>query len=183
MPLPFAFPIGLILGMTLAWTARAELSRSEVPLIMTRAFLVAVGFGAIVYAPIVGYFLMRHADWAYLYLVRSSRIPSAVDLALVLVAAAQPALGLVLAAPWAIAKRGSLLLKVGIASGALVLVLSIVLSKRLAVSASYAQYHAKFGVLPVSRTYLGRGVLLSWTCLLAAFAWILRALRPNREGT
>src|SRR5262245_26570628 len=106
MPLPFAVPIGLLLGMSLAWLARVELARSEVPLVLARPFLVAVGLGAIVYAPVVAYFVARHGDWAYLYLVRFSRIPSAVDLALIILAAAQLPLGFAVATPWAIAKRG-----------------------------------------------------------------------------
>ena len=94
MPLPFAIPIGLLLGMSLAWLARGELARSEAPLVLARPFLVAVGFGAIVYAPVVAYFLVSHGDWSYLYLVRHAELPSALDLTLVLLAASQLPLGL-----------------------------------------------------------------------------------------
>src|SRR4029079_2246141 len=107
MPLPFAFPLGLVLGMTLAWLARAELARSEVPLVLARPFLIALGLGALVFAPVVGYFAAWHGDWAYLYLVRWSRVPSALDLLLVIVAALQVPLGFAIVAPWAIAKRGT----------------------------------------------------------------------------
>src|SRR5262249_34775178 len=99
MPLPLALPIGLLIGMSLAWLARVELARSEVPLVLARPFLVAAGLGAIVYAPVVAYFVTLHGDWAYLYLVRFTRIPSAVDLALVVVAGAQVPLGFALASP------------------------------------------------------------------------------------
>src|SRR3954470_14233356 len=112
MPVPFALPLGLLLGMTLAWLARAELARSEVPLLLARPFLIAVGLGALVYAPVVGYFAAWHGDWAYLYLVSSLRVPSAVDLLLVLVAAAAVPLGFAIATPWAIAKRGTRLFQV-----------------------------------------------------------------------
>jgi hypothetical protein len=183
MPLPFALPIGLILGMSLAWLARVELARSEVPLVLARPFLVAVGFGAIVYAPVVAYFLVRHGDWAYLYLVRQGEIPSAVDLALVLVAALQLPLGFAVAAPWAIAKRGPALLKVGAAAGAVLLALCVLGARRLSVSASYAQYHAAFGVAPLGKSPLGRGVLLSWVVLLAGYAWSARVLRAPRADT
>lgn len=179
MPLPFALPVGLILGMSLAWLARAELARSEVPLVLARPFLVAAGFGAIVYAPVVAYFVAMHGDWAYLYLVRFARVPSAVDLALVLLAAAQVPLGFALATPWAIAKRGPALLEVGAALALIVVVLSVVLSRRLGTSASFAQYHGGFGVMPIAKTPLGRGVLLSWVSLLAAYAWSARALRSR----
>src|SRR5258705_10681645 len=97
MPLPLALPFALACGLTLAWVARAELARSEVPLVLARPFLVALGLGAIVFAPVVGYFVALHGDWAYLYLVRSGRVPSAVDLLLVVVAALQVPLGFAIA--------------------------------------------------------------------------------------
>lgn len=177
MPLPFAFPVGLLLGLGLAWLARTELARSEVPLILARPFLVAVGLGLLVYAPIVGYFLALHGDWAWLYLVRTSRVPSAVGLALVLVAAACVPGGFAAAVPLASAKRGGLLLKIGAGIAGLVVVAAVVLARRLAVSASFTQYHAGFGVLPASQTSLGRGILLAWLVLVLGGAWSAAVLR------
>ncbi|MBX3219673.1 MAG: hypothetical protein KF795_04070 [Labilithrix sp.] len=182
MPLPLALLIGLLVGMSLAWLARVELARSEVPLVLARPFLVAAGLGAVVHLPVVAYFVAMHGDWAYLYLVRFSRIPSAVDLALVLVTAAQVPLGFALATPWAIAKRGSALLKLGAVLGALLLIACVVASRRLAVSASYAQYHGGFGVAPLANTPLGRGVLLSWVALLAGYGWSAHVLRAPRAS-
>ncbi len=179
MPLPLALPIGLLIGMSLAWLARVELARSEVPLVLARPFLVAAALGAIVHAPVVGYFVAMHGDWSYLYLIRFSRIPSAVDLTLVVVAAAQVPLGFALASPWAMAKRGPALLKIGVAIGALLLAGCIIASRRLAVSASYAQFHAGFAVMPLGKTPLGRAVLLSWAALLAGYAWSAHVLRPR----
>ena len=180
MPLPLALPISLLIGMSLAWLARVELARSEVPLVLTRPFLVAAGLGAIVHAPVLAYFVTMHGDWTYLYLVRFSRIPSAVDLALVCLAAVQVPLGFALASPWAIAKRGPALLKAGAVVGALLVVACIVAARRLSVSASYAQYHAGFGVVPLGQSPLGRGVLLSWVALLAGYGWSAHVLRAPR---
>lgn len=180
MPLPLALPIGFLLGMSLAWLARAELLHSELPLVIARPFLVALGLGALVFGPVVAYFVAMHGDWAYLYLVRVGRIPSAVDLLLVLVAAAQVPLGFAVASPWARAKRGSVLLKLALVIGAVLVLASALASRRLGVSASYAQFHGGFGVAPLAKTSLGRGVLLSWLTLLAAYAWSLRALRTPR---
>lgn len=180
MPLPLALPIGLLIGMSLAWLARVELARSEVPLVLARPFLVAAALGSIVYAPVVAYFVAMHGDWAYLYLVRVSRIPSAIDLALVLLAAAQVPLGFALASPWAMAKRGPALLKVGVVIGALLFAGCIVGARRLAVSASYAQFHGGFAVMPLGKTPLGRAVLLSWVALLAGYGWTVHVLRAPR---
>src|ERR1700743_2707606 len=107
MPLPLAFPIGCLLGLGLAWMARVELARSEVPLVLTRPFLVALGFALIVFAPVVGYAVALHGDWSYLYLVRFARIPSAVDLGMVLLSAATIPAGFTVGAPWGLAEPHS----------------------------------------------------------------------------
>ena len=181
MPLPFAFPLGLILGMTLAWVARAELARSEVPLVLARPFLIALGLGAIVFGPVVGYFAALHGDWTYLYLVRWSRVPSALDLFLVVLAALQVPLGFAIATPWAIAKRGTRLLQVNAGIAAALVIACAVFARRLAVSASFAQYHGGFGGVPIGRSPLGRGMLLSWIALALAYAWSVQALRSPRH--
>ncbi len=181
MPLPLAIPVGLLLGMTLAWLARAELARSEVPLLLARPFLIALGLGGVVFAPVVGYFAAWHGDWAYLYLVRWSRVPSAVDLCLVLVAALQVPMGFAIATPWAIAKRGTRLSRVMAIIGGLLVIGCAVSARRLSVSASFAQYHGGFGGLPVGRSPLGRGILLSWVALAIASAWSVHALRSSRQ--
>lgn len=179
MPLPLALPIGWLIGMSLAWLARVELSRSEVPLVLARPFLAALGLAFLVYAPVVAYFVAMHGDWALFYLVRFTQVPSAVDLTLVIIAAAQIPLAFAVAAPWAIARRGAALLKLGGGLGLLVVVIAVIFSRRLSVSASYAQFHAGFGIVPLGKTSLGRGVLLSWTMLLGAYGWSAHTLRPR----
>lgn len=183
MPLPLAVPFGLLIGMSLAWLARLELARSEVPLVLTRPFLLAVALGALVHGPVIAYFVAMHGDWAYLYLVRFSRIPSALDLTLIVAAAATVPLGFALASPWAMAKRGSALLKVSAATLAVLLIACVLSARRLGVSASYAQYHAGFGVVPLGKTPLGRGVLLSWLTLLAGYGWSVHVLRSSSSST
>ncbi len=179
MPLPLALPFGLLVGMSLAWLARVELARSEVPLVLARPFLVALALGVLVHGPVLAYFVVLHGDWTYLYLVRWSRVPSAVDLALVMLAAAQVPIGFAIASRWAIAKRGSALVTTSAILAAVLLVACAVAARRLGVSASYAQYHAGFGVTPLGRSPLGRGVLLSWLALLAGYGWSVRVLRAR----
>ncbi|MBX3227621.1 MAG: hypothetical protein KIT84_14800 [Labilithrix sp.] len=176
MPLPLAPVVGLLLGLGLAWLARVELARSEVPLVLARPFLVALGFGLVVFGPVVGYAVALHGDWSYLYLIRFTRIPSAIDLVLVVLAAATVPIGFALGAPWALAKRGSALLKLGAVLVVLLAGGTLLAAKRLAVSASFAQYHGAFGGAPIAQTPLGRGVLLSWLALLAGYGWAARVL-------
>lgn len=182
MPLPLALPFGLLVGISLAWLSRLELARSEVPLVLARPFLVALALGALVHAPVLAYFVVLHGDWAYLYLASAARIPSAVDLVLVVLAAAQVPLGFALASPWAIAKRGTALLRTSAALGAFLVLAALLARHRVAISASYEQFHGGFGVAPLGKTPLGRGVLLSWVALLSGHAWSVRALRAPRTG-
>jgi len=99
----------------------------------------------------------------------------------VLLAALQIPLGFAIAAPWAIARRGLRLFQVLGAIGALIVVAGGIFARRLAVSATFAQYHGNFGGLPLGRSPLGRGILLSWIAVGLAYAWSARALRASRE--
>jgi hypothetical protein len=177
MPLPLAIPAFLLVGMSLAWIGRSELARSEVPLVLARPFLVALGLGGLVFGPVEGYLAALHGDWAYLYLVPWNRIPSAVDLLVVVVAAAQVPLGFAIASPWAVAKRGASLFNVCAALGLVLLVVCAAASRRVVVSATYVQFHEGFGTTPIGRSSLGRGVLSSWIAIAAAYAWAAHALR------
>ena len=177
VPLPLALPVAWLIGLSLAWSARAELARSEVPLLLARPFLVAAALGAIVLGPVVGYFVALHGDWAYLYLVRWSRIPSAVDLLLVAFVAGQVPLAFAVSAPWAAAKRGSLFVRASAAVLLVLVVLCVVFFGRLMASATYAQFHGGFGTAAIGKSSLGRGVLSSWTALLAGWGWAIHVLR------
>lgn len=180
MPLPLALPVGLLLGMSLAWIARAELARSEVPLVLARPFLVTAGLGLLVFAPVLGAFVALHGDWAYVYVVRSGRVPSALDLVFVVACGATLPAGFALATPWAIQRRSSALLRASAVVLAIGVVAAGVLSKRLSVSASFAQYHGGFGTLPLRKSPLGTAVLLSWIATGAAYAWSAWVLRRPR---
>ena len=177
LPLPLALPVAWLIGLSLAWSARAELARSEVPLLLARPFLLAAAFGAIILGPVLGYFVALHGDWAYLYAVRWSRIPSAIDLLLVVLMAAQVPLAFAVTAPWAAAKRGPLFVRLSAAILFVLVVLCIVFRGRLVASASYAQFHGGFGTAAIGKSSLGRGVLSSWTALLAGWGWAIHVLR------
>lgn len=180
MPLLLAFPVGALIGATLAWMARAELARSETPLLLARPFVVSVGLGVLLFGPIIGYFTALHGDWAYVYLVRTSRVPSAVDLLLVALAALTIPAGFALAARWAVEKRGTELLRVMTVVAILVLAACALTARRLGASASFTQFHGGFGVAPIGQSPLGRSVLLSWAALALGFAWTSRAVRAPR---
>lgn len=181
MPAPFAFLVAFVLGATLAWAARGELARSEAPLALARPFAIAWGLALFVFAPVVGYFVAFHGDWAYLYLFAFRRIPSAIDLLLVALATAQIPIGFAIAAPLARSKQSSRLLVLVAILLAVLTVASVVAMRRLGTSASFAQYHGGFGTTPIGRSPLGRAVLLAWTVLTAAYAWAVHVVRSTNR--
>lgn len=183
MPLPFALVLAAPVGAMLAWLSRAELGKLEGPVVSARSFWVAVALGAFVLAPLAGYFVAFHGDWSYLYFVAWSRVPSAVDLALVLACGALVPGGFALAAPWCAARRGAWVLAFAGAPLALEAVATIALQNRLAASATFAQFHGGFGVESISQTSLGRAVLYSLAVLLlaAAFSAQLVSAPKKRE--
>ncbi len=179
MPIVLAVLAGFLLGVAFAWMARVELGRVDGPVVASRAFTVVLGFAALVYGPLVGYFVAFHGDWTYGYAVAWHRVPSAVDLALVLLAGASVLIGVVAAAHAARARRLNAvawLAAVPAAGFALALAWG---GPRLAVSATYAQYHGGFGVLPIGAAALGRAILVMGAVLALGLGWAVRALAQD----
>ncbi len=177
MPLPFAVLVAFALGAAFGRIAQGEIARVEGPLVTSRPMLVVLGFAGLVMVPVTAYFAAFHGDWAYLYLATWQRIPSAVDLAVVVVAAACVPAGFVSAAFAVRARRRELLgAMIGLPL-AVVVILAVAFGKRLVVSASAAQYAGGFGVEPIASSALGKGVLWAALALVAGVAVAVRALR------
>ena len=192
MPLPFAALVGWLIGLGLAWAGRTDSLAHNRPRdrheatrpdavrtegVIPRSVALAIAFAALVYAPIVGYFTALHGDWAYLYVARWHTIPSAVDLILVVLASASIPVAAAIARPYARAARLNVLVRLGAGPAVLAIGLAIAAGRRLATSATYAQYHGGFGVEPLTSSSLGRGVLLAAIALVAGVAWTVRAGR------
>ena len=176
VPILLAPLAGFFLGVAFAWLARVELGRVDAPVVATRPFNVVLGFAGLVYAPLVGYFVVFHGDWTYGYVTPWRRVPSAVDLAVVLFAGATVLFGMAASAHAARARRLGVVAWLGIVPATICVAVLAWGAKRLAVSATYAQYHGGFGVLPIASSALGRGVLLMGFVLAAGIAWTVRAL-------
>jgi hypothetical protein len=174
MPAPIALLLGFAIGAALAFLARQELTRGDDALHETRAFTVACLFAVFVWAPVTGYFLAFHGDWAYFYGVPWRRIPSALDLVVVLAAAAVVPAGFVAAVPAVRARSRQVV--AGLVGGpiAVVLVLTLALFGRLRTSATYAQFHGHFGRSPVFGSTLGKS--LGWAALVLLAGAALSAL-------
>lgn len=177
MPAPFGLLVGVSAGVLFAWLARAELAREERPLLLTPAFSVVCGFSLFVYAPVMAYFLAFHGDWAWLYLVPAVRVPSAVDLGVVLLTAGAVPAAFAVMAPRAVARRSQQLVIAGGTPLAVALVIALVSVRRLATSASYAQLHGGFGTEPIGASTLGRAVVVAWVAIGLGAAWATVRLR------
>jgi hypothetical protein len=183
MPLPFAPLVGLALGAAFAWVAAQELSRTEGPVVASRSFAIVVAFAGLVWVPVLGYFVAFHGDWSYLYLVPWRRVPSAIDLGLVLVAALAVVAGFALSVEPIRKRRFPRVVGIIVAPATIVVAGLILSARRLAVSGTYAQFHGDFGTQPIGSSPLGKGVLFMATVLAAAVAWTAVSLaRPGGRG-
>jgi hypothetical protein len=183
MPIPFAPLVGLALGAALAWIAAPELSRDDGPIVASRSFAVIVAFATLVWLPAVGYFVAFHGDWAYLYVVPWQRVPSAIDLGLVLVAGAAVVGGFCLAVPPVRKRRIGPVVALVITPATVSVAALTLAARRLAVSGTFAQFHGDFGTEPIAASTLGKGVLLMAVVVAVGIAWtvysLLRLSAPN----
>jgi hypothetical protein len=182
VPIPFAPLLGFVLGVVLAWVSRDGIARDDGPLIASRFVAIPAAFALAVYAPIAGYFVAFHADWSYLYLWPSERVPSAVDLALVLLAGASVPVGALISAPAARHRRLGTVAWLASVPAVLAAALFAWSARRLAVSATYAQFHGDFGTVPISASSLGRGVLVMAIVGALGVIWSVRMLDSGRGG-
>ncbi len=176
VPIPFAPLLGLALGAVMAWVAAPELARDDGPIVASRPFAVVAAFALLVWLPVTGYFLAFHGDWSYAYLLPWRRVPSAIDLGLVLLAATSVVCGFSLAVGPVRKRRLGLVTVLVAVPGTTSLAGLALLAHRLAVSATYAQFHGDFGTEPIGASTLGRGVVLMGVVLALGVAWTLRAL-------
>jgi hypothetical protein len=176
MPIAFAPWIGFAVGACFAWVAAPEIERHQGGVAASRPFVLVLSFAGLVWLPVVGYFLAFHGDWSYLYLVPWRRVPSAIDLLLALSAAGAVLLGFA-AAVRPVRQRRTLVILSLIGTPMVIALAALPFAaRRLAVSASYAQFHGDFGVEPVPGSLLGKGVLVMGSVLTVALAWTFRSL-------
>ncbi len=140
--------------------------------------------------PACAYPLIFFADWSYAYLVDSRHIPSAVVLALLLIDGAAPAAGFGLARR--VLRREALgvdpvahaaALALAIVPFGVALLLSILLSPRLAVEGTLAMVTGAFGTSPLWKSPLG--YVLVWLAgTVGCGAWLTaRALGMAKTNT
>ncbi|WP_437736231.1 hypothetical protein [Sorangium sp. So ce1335] len=203
MPAFVAPLVGFALGALLAWFSAAAPHRPGAPRAAEprlapgsrdRPLALVSLFAVLVFAPVCAYFLVFAPDWSFAYLVDTRRIPSAVDLVLLLLDAASVPAGFAAAHRFASRAGGRptaqgavrALAVFGGGPIAVALVAVLALSRRLALDGTYRQVEGDFGVHPVAGGPLGYALLWMYTMLAAGFAVTVSALlrreRSDRGG-
>ncbi|HVU01739.1 MAG TPA: hypothetical protein VHE30_08305 [Polyangiaceae bacterium] len=181
MPVVVAPLLGLSLGAAFAWAAASQPSRGaghgE-----SRAMLVVVLFGVLVFAPAAGFFPAFFPDWSYGYFLEGSRHGVALDLFLVLLAGLSVPGGFALAQTSAAHGRTPAILRMGAIPAALALLGIGLTLPRLRVFATYAEYHGDFGTEPLTGSPVGYALLWMSIVVAGAFAWTFRLLARLGES-
>lgn len=181
MPALAAPLLGFVLGVGFAWAAGEELTRAPGSP-GTRGFALAVTFGLIVLGPVAAYFLAYNPDWCFAYFVDSQRLPGGTDMGLVLLEAASAPLGYTVAARRAGERRLGALLQLAAPPAAAAVLMLMVVFPRLAVEATYAQYHGGFGTRAVAGSRLGFSLIWMSAMLVLGTTWTIYALRRLSTG-
>lgn len=168
----FAAPLmGFALGAGLFWSVASELARPIRP-VAGHAVLIAGGLGLFAYAPAVALLLGAEPDWAYAYLLPSAALPRWLGHILVLGAASSVPLGFALAMRACRGRARFARIWFWLPFALAVLPL-LALAPRLAVQATYEQFHGDFGMQPLLGGPLG--FLLGWLVLgVLVAAWMAR---------
>lgn len=178
MPAPLAPIVGLVFGVIFAWSAREEISRAQgAPWVGFRTLALVALFSVLVFAPTCAYFLAFEPDWSYAYYVDTRRIPSALELALVLVDAASVPLGFLLGIAPVRSRRLLPVLRVILPATLIVLGCVFFGANRLKVQASYAQFHGDFGTRPIAGGSLGYALLWMDSILFFGLGFTMQKLR------
>ena len=173
VPLPFLLPAVVFFGLCHALMAEGALGRGG-----ERRLLIASSlFGAVIVLPVEAYLLHDYADWAYLYTLRPSRIPSAIDLLFLLAATALVPASAALGARWLARDARHLVLRLALASFVVSAAGGISCWRRLTHYGTYAQYKGGYGLRTLTESSLGPSLLLALAVFAAGLVVSTRALR------
>jgi hypothetical protein len=169
--------VGFLVGVAFAWVAADELARGPGRVFASRSLVAVALFGLLVYAPVGAILLAFGPDWSFAYLVNSQRIPTLVTSCLILLDAASVPAGFALGAHHAAERRLGALVRLGMVPALLGVLGPLAALPRLAVEATYTQFHGDFGARSVAGSPLGFALLWSAAVLAASIGWTVRCLR------
>jgi hypothetical protein len=145
--------------------------------IASRSLIVVTLFATLVFAPVSAYFLAFESDWSYAYFIDTRRVPSAIQLALVVLDTASAPVGFVVATSHAKARKAGAVLMLAALPLALALACVAAVVSRLGIQASYAEFHGDFGTRPVAGSSLGYALLWMNLVLAGGVAWTCRQVQ------
>jgi hypothetical protein len=177
MPLPLAPLFAALVGLSFGLVGRDEIRRSNAAPTALRGFSVVALVSLFAFTPAVGYFVAFYPDWSYAYFAAAARVPSAIDLVLVLAIGAVPPLAYVWVAGALREHAIRSVIRVAVALIAIAIVIGAVLSPRLLVSATTQGYADAIEVTPIGGTSLGVSIFWIDACAAAGTIWAARKLR------
>ncbi len=148
--------------------------------VVARSLALVLLFSILVFVPACAYFLVFEPAWAYLYLVEGARRFAALNFLTLCAAVASVPAGFLLATPHARAQRSMDVGRLAALPAGIAFVILLTSLPRLAVRASYAQFHGDFGTEPLAGSSLGWAVL--WSALVTTSAALYTASALRKLG-
>ncbi|HEY5959613.1 MAG TPA: hypothetical protein VIV60_23825 [Polyangiaceae bacterium] len=142
-----------------------------------------MAFGILIHGPVAGYFLAYAPDWSIAYLVDSQQLPVMLDMTALLLTAASPCIGYLLAVSPASRRESAVILRWTVPLLVLVIAETIALGPRLSTEANYAQFRGSFGTRTVAGSGLGIAMLWMNAVLLCSAGWVAKSLRQLGQRT
>jgi len=183
MPVLLAPWVGLLFGVLFAWMAREDLARSERGPLASPALVLTMAFGFLVHGPVAAFFLAYAPDWSVAYLVDSQRVPTIVDMTMLLLTTASPTIGYMISINPASRREGAILLRWWLPLLVLVVAVTIALGPRLGTEANYAQFRGSFGTRSIAGGGLGMSLLWMNAVLFCSAGWVAKSLRQLGQRT
>ncbi len=172
MPALLAPLIGLLIGFAFHQSGSRQLARAAPgTAVETRGQLLTLAYTLIAFAPFNAYFPAFAPDWSFLYAFDTRPHLGILIVASLLLDCGSVVLGFHLARRYFSAHSPTTLLRVLVPALAVVLVFLALGRRRLAIDATYDQFHGNFGGRSVSGSALGYSLLWLGTLFAAATAW------------
>lgn len=181
MPALIAPLVGFALGAALAWAARRELSHHGGPLWTARSFVISLLYAVLLFGPVAGYFASFETDWAFAYLIDAAHASPALVLTSVMLDMVAVVTGFVVGSRPARKRKMFALLPLVTVPNALAAIVFAVLSRRLAVHGTTAEYRREFGLESFAGSPAAYAVLFFGACLLLGTTFTMRELRSRRN--
>lgn len=182
MPALIAPLAGLLIGVAFHFASSRQLVRAAPgTAIETRAMLLVLAYTLLLYGPFNAYFLVFATDWAFVYLLDTSRHEALLVSVSLFADVCSVFFGFFFGRRFMKDQTASRLASLLIPTGALFVLFLVGAARRLGALASYAQYHGDFGVKSLGDSSLGYALVWLGSVLVGGTLWTARTLRHLGE--